>query len=67
VVGLVGAVSGIAKLAWDTELGPIIGGAIAMQLFIIVVAGPQPDLARARISAVAEDEVDAHRSREDDT
>ena len=57
VVGIVGVAGGFAGLAWDTELGPIIGWAIAMQLFIIVVAGPLPDLARARISAVAEDSV----------
>ena len=38
-------------------MGPIIGWAIVMQLAIIAVAGPQPDLARARIEATAGDSV----------
>lgn len=57
VIAIVGALSGLAKLAWDTELGPILGWAIVMQLTILVFAGPQPDLARARIDAVAHDAV----------
>jgi hypothetical protein len=57
VIALIGIVSGFAKLAWETELGPIIGWAIVMQLTILVFAGPQPDLARARIDAVAHDSV----------
>jgi hypothetical protein len=55
VVAFVGVLSGLAKLAYDTELGPIIGWAIAMQLVILIFAGPQPALARARIDAGAND------------
>lgn len=57
VIAFVGVISGMAKLAWDTTMGPIIGWAIVMQLTILVFAGPQPDLARARIDAVAHDAV----------
>jgi hypothetical protein len=57
VIAVIGVVSGMAKLAWETELGPIVGWAIVMQLTILVFAGPQPDLARARIDAVAHDAV----------
>ena len=55
VVAIVGAVSGLWKLAFDSQMGPIIGWAIVMQLVIIAVAGPQPDLARSRIEATASD------------
>jgi hypothetical protein len=55
VVVFVGALSGMAKLAYDSELGPIIGWALAMQLVILIFAGPQPALARARIDAGAND------------
>lgn len=57
VVAIIGAASGMAKLVWDTELGPIVGWAIVMQLAIIAFAGPQPDLARARIDAITHDAV----------
>ena len=57
VIALVGAISGLAKLVWDTTMGPIVGWAIVMQLTILVLAGPQPDLARARIDAVTHDAV----------
>jgi hypothetical protein len=54
-VSLIAAVSGFWKLAFDSEMGPIVGWAIVMQLVIIATAGPQPALAAARIDAVAFD------------
>lgn len=57
VVGIVGVASGMAHLVWDAELGPIVGWAIVMQLAIIAFAGPQPDLACARIDAITHDAV----------
>lgn len=55
VVAVIGAVSGLAKMVWQTELGLVIGWAIAMQLVIIALAGPQPEIARARIDAMSSD------------
>jgi hypothetical protein len=55
VVAVVGGLSGLARFAYETELGPIIGWAVAMQLVILIFAGPQPALARARIDAGAND------------
>ena len=57
VVAVFGLATGLAKLAWDTEMGPILAWAVAMQLLIIAVAGPQPALARVRIDAVTGDAV----------
>jgi hypothetical protein len=57
VVAVFGLATGLAKLAWDSDMGPILAWAVAMQLLIIAVAGPQPALARARIDAVAGDAV----------
>ena len=57
VVAVFGLATGLVKLAWDTEMGPILAWAVAMQLLIIAVAGPQPALARARIDAVTGDAV----------
>jgi len=54
-VAIVAAVGGFWKLAFDSQMRPIIGWAIVMQLVIIATAGPQPALARARIDAVAYD------------
>ncbi len=55
VLAIIAVVGGFSRLAFDSQMGPIIGWAIAMQLMIIAVAGPQPDLARARIDAAAND------------
>ena len=55
VVAIIAAIGGFWRLAFDSQMGSIIGWAIAMQLMIIAVAGPQPALARARIDAVAYD------------
>ena len=57
VVAVLGVASGLARFALTNELAPIIGYAIAMQLTILMFAGPQPQLAIARIEAVAEDSV----------
>jgi hypothetical protein len=46
VVSVIGGLSGLATFAYETELGPIIGWAVAMQLVILMFAGPQPALAR---------------------
>jgi hypothetical protein len=54
-VAVLGALSGFANFAFDTELGLIIAWAIALQLVILMFAGPQPALARARIDAVTND------------
>ena len=57
VVAFIGTIGGFAKMAWETDLGPIIGWAVAMQIVIIALAGPQPELACARIDAVSWDAV----------
>lgn len=57
VVAIFGVATGMGKLAWDTDIGPILAWAVAMQLLIIALAGPQPALARARIDAVTGDAV----------
>jgi hypothetical protein len=54
-VAIIAAIGGFWRLASDSQMGPILGWAIVMQLMIIAVAGPQPALARARIDAVAYD------------
>ena len=54
-VAIIAAIGGFWKLAFDSQMGPILGWAIVMQLMIIAVAGPQPALAGARIDAVAYD------------
>ena len=54
-VAIVAAIGGFWRLAFDSQMGPILGWAIVMQLMIIATAGPQPALARARIDAVAYD------------
>ena len=56
-VVVVAGLSGFAKLAWDTDLGPIIAWAIAMQLVILMFVGSQPELALARIDAITHDAV----------
>ncbi|MFO1323977.1 MAG: hypothetical protein U1F15_07910 [Burkholderiales bacterium] len=58
-VAIIAAISGFSQLAFDAQMGPILGWALVMQLTIIAVAGPQPALARARIDAVARDAVSA--------
>jgi len=55
MVAIIAVIGGFWNLAFDSQMGPIIGWAIVMQLMIIAVAGPQPKLARARIDAVAND------------
>jgi len=57
VVAIFGVATGMVRLAWDTDIGPILAWAVAMQLLIIALAGPQPALARARIDAVTGDAV----------
>ncbi len=54
---VIGVASGLARLAFDSDIGPIIGWAIAMNVAVLLFAGPIPPLARARIEAVAEDAV----------
>jgi hypothetical protein len=60
VVAIVGAVSGMAKLALDSELGPILAWAVALQVVNLMFAGPQPALARARIDAATNDAVNLY-------
>lgn len=55
VVAVVGVLSGLGTFAYNTELGPILAWAVAMQVMILMFAGPQPALARARIDAVTND------------
>jgi len=55
VVAFVGALSGAAGFFFDTEIGPILAWAVAMQVVTLMFAGPQPALARARIDAGAND------------
>lgn len=55
VVAIVGVVGGFGRLLWDSNMAAILGWTIAMQLLIVGFAGPQPELARARIHAVTED------------
>ena len=57
VIAFVGVLSGFAKIAWETELGPIIAWAVAMQVVLLIFVGPQPALARARIDATTSDAV----------
>ena len=57
VVAFIGVISGFAAMAFETEIGPIIGWTIVMQLVILMSAGPQPELALARIDAVCRDAV----------
>jgi hypothetical protein len=57
VIAFVGALSGMARLALDSELGPIIAWAVAMQLVLLIFVGPQPELGRARIDAATGDAV----------
>lgn len=55
VVAFVGALSGASAFAYDSELGPILAWAVAMQVMMLIFAGPQPALGRARIDAGAND------------
>ena len=55
VVAIIAVIGGFAKLAFDTEMGPIIAWALAMQILLLVFVGPQKDLAHARIEAVTGD------------
>jgi len=55
VVALAGVVSGFALSEWTGDLGVIVAWGAAMQVAILVTAGPQPALARARIDAVVND------------
>ena len=57
VIAIVAAVGGFWRFALDSEMGPILAWAIAMQLVILVFVGSQPDLACARIEAATEDAV----------
>lgn len=54
-VVLFATVGGFAKLLWDADIGPTVAWAAAMQLVIIAVAGPQPEIARRRIDAIVWD------------
>ena len=55
VVAVVGALTGLAKVVVESDLAPIVGWAIVLQLAMLVFAGPQPALALARIDAVTTD------------
>ena len=55
VVAIIAAVGGFWRLAFDNEFGPILAWALGMQLVTLMFAGAQPDLAQARIQAVADD------------
>jgi len=57
VIAFIGVLSGFARLAWETDLGPIIAWAMAMQIVLLIFVGPQPAIARARIDAVTSDAV----------
>lgn len=57
IVAFFGVLSGLAKFAIDTELGPILAWAITLQLVLLMFVGPQPTLAIARIEAVTTDAV----------
>lgn len=57
VVAVVGGLSGMASLAFEPRIGPIIVGAVAMQLVLLMFVGSQPALACARIDAVTRDAV----------
>jgi hypothetical protein len=57
VIVIIGVACGLSRLALDSDMGPIIGWAIAMQVAILLFAGPIPPLAIARIEAIAEDSV----------
>jgi hypothetical protein len=56
-IAVIGVVGGFARFAFDSDLGPYIGWAIAMHVVILLFAGPIPPLARARIESIAEDSV----------
>lgn len=57
LVAVLGIVSGFAKFAFDSVIGPILAWAIALQLAILAFAGPQPELALRRIEATVNDSV----------
>lgn len=57
VVAVFGALSGLAKVVWESDLAPIVGWAIALQVVMLMFVGPQPALALARIDAVTTDAV----------
>lgn len=52
IIAVMAAGSTLAGMAWNSEIGAVVGWAIVMQLTILVFAGRQPELARARIEAV---------------
>lgn len=57
VVALVAVLSGAARWILDTDLAPIVGWAIVLQVAMLVFVGSQRALALARIDAVTTDAV----------
>ncbi|MEO8484806.1 MAG: hypothetical protein ABI585_00570 [Betaproteobacteria bacterium] len=57
VVALVGGLSGLVKVVAESDLAPIVGWAIALQVVMLMFVGSQPALALARIEAVTTDAV----------
>lgn len=57
VVALVALLSGAATTILDSDLAPIVGWAIALQVAMLMFVGSQPALALARIEAVTTDAV----------
>ena len=56
-VAIVGALTGLAKIVIESDMAPIVGWAIVLQLTMLMFVGPQPALALARIDAVTTDAV----------
>lgn len=57
VVAVVGGLTGLARVVIDSDLAPIVGWAIALQVVMLMFVGPQPALALARIEAVTTEAV----------
>ena len=57
VVAVFGGLSGFAALAYESELGPILAWAVAMQVVLLMFVGSQRELALKRIDAVSIDAV----------
>lgn len=57
VVAILGGVTGLAKVIYETDIAAIVGWAIALQIVLLMFVGPQPALALARIEGVTTDAV----------
>lgn len=56
-VAVVGTLTGLAKVVIESDMAPIVGWAIVLQLAMLMFVGPQPALALARIDAITTDAV----------